>query len=50
MVKSGLEKNYFEMCPFKKNCPEWLSWPGRLAGISVGARGTSKTFEPKMVI
>ena len=26
----------------KKFCPEWLNWPGRLAGISEGSRRISK--------
>jgi hypothetical protein len=28
----------------KKICPEWLNWPGRLAGISKGHRGISIQF------
>ena len=51
MVKSGLEKNHFEItcAPFRvaaarcrKICPERLNWPGWLAGISEGERGISK--------
>ena len=46
MVKSGLEFFYFEieqapselLLPSAKN----LNWPGRLAGISEGARRISK--------
>jgi hypothetical protein len=45
-VKSGLVYFYFEillapsellMPSAKKNCPERLNWPGRLAGNSEGA-------------
>ena len=47
----GLDFFYFEihrasseslLPSAKKNCPERLNWPGRLAGISEGARGISK--------
>ena len=43
MVKSGLE--FFiriAAAKCKKICPERLNWPGRLAGISEGARWISK--------
>ena len=33
---------YFEIVQCKQICPERLNWPGRLAGISEGARGISK--------
>jgi hypothetical protein len=54
MVKSGVEKDILKFhvplqsccCPVqcKKICPERLNWPGRLAGISEGARGISRYF------
>ena len=42
MMKSGLEifilKSYVPL----QSYPEWLNWPGRLAGISEGARSILK--------
>ena len=50
IVKSGLEFFIWKFteplqsccCPVQKICPVGLNWPGRLAGISEGARSISK--------
>ena len=54
-AKLNIEKKFFEnflninfthkivaAAQCKQICPEWLNWPGRLAGTSEGARRISK--------
>ena len=44
MVKSGIEKIILKLYNAPSEFLERLKWPGRLAGISEGARGISKYF------